>query len=229
MTPSRKGLALIKRSEGRRLTAYVCPAGHWTIGYGHTSMAGPPNVTPGMKITAAEADKILLADLAKFSAGMMKKIKVGLTQGQYDALLSLAYNIGLGNFGNSTLLEKLNDGDVRGAAEEFPKWRKGGGKVLPGLVKRRAEEKALFLSGDVVEPYIETSPEREVEIDTGKPASQSTTVWTAIGAAITSIFTAIAGLGEKQPLLAGFIVVVAMLFALYIIRERRRLGREGMI
>jgi len=230
MKISRKGIDLIKEHEGLRLNAYRDPVSVLTIGYGHTSMAGEPKVYAGQKITRAEALTILHRDINRFAVGMMKFIRVSLTQGQFDALVSLSFNIGLGAFKKSTLLRKLNAGDFEGAASEFPKWRKAGGRVLPGLVKRRAMEKALFLSEtDISEPYIEETSVREVEVDTGKPATQSTTIWTAIGAAMTSIITAVSGLGKDQPVLAGFVVVVAMLFALYIIRERRRLGREGMV
>lgn len=108
-----------------------------------------------MKITAAGADAILRADLVKFEQGVVKAVKVPLTQSQFDALVSFTFNLGPGSLGKSMLLHKLNAGDYTGAAAEFPKWNKSNGKVLAGLTRRRADEQALFLSsrsGRVVMP-----------------------------------------------------------------------------
>lgn len=132
---------IIKQSEGLRLEAYLCPAGVWTIGYGHTGK----DVVEGMKITRGEAEKLLEGDLEKFEKDILKMVKVGLTQNQFDALVSFTYNVGGGALKTSTLLKKLNAGDYMGAADEFLKWTKAGGKELPGLVKRRRTERALFL------------------------------------------------------------------------------------
>ena len=144
MKTSPAGLALIKEFEGCRLTAYKCPAGVLTIGYGHTSAAGSPPVTSGQRITQAEADAILIRDLAKYEAPVLRLVKVPMTQGQFDALVSLCYNIGAGNLAKSSVVRLLNAGDVRGATGAFAAWNKGGGKVLPGLVRRRKAEAALF-------------------------------------------------------------------------------------
>lgn len=132
---------IIKQSEGLRLEAYLCPAGVWTIGYGHTGK----DVVEGMKITRGEAEELLEGDLEKFEKDILKMVKVGLTQNQFDALVSFTYNVGGGALKTSTLLKKLNAGDYMGAADEFLKWTKAGGKELPGLVKRRRTERALFL------------------------------------------------------------------------------------
>lgn len=132
---------IIKQSEGLRLEAYLCPADVWTIGYGHTGK----DVVEGMKITGGEAEKLLEGDLEKFEKDILKMVKVGLTQNQFDALVSFTYNVGGGALKTSTLLKKLNAGDYMGAADEFLKWTKAGGKELPGLVKRRRTERALFL------------------------------------------------------------------------------------
>jgi len=141
---SSKGIALIKVHEGKRLTAYLCPAGVWTIGYGHTTGAGSPSVSKGMKITEAEADAILKRDLGAFERGVMNAVKVPLTQGQFDALVSFAFNCGIGALKKSTLLRKLNAGAYDAVPAELMKWTRGGGKVLPGLVRRRREEAALW-------------------------------------------------------------------------------------
>lgn len=142
MNVSEKGLNLIKNFEGCRLEAYKCPAGIWTIGYGHTGST----VHQGLKITPKEADSLLKTDLIVHCNNVTKLVKVPLNQNQFDALVSLEYNIGYGNFSTSTLLRLLNSKDYNGAAEQFAVWRKGGGKILPGLVKRRQAEKVLFLS-----------------------------------------------------------------------------------
>lgn len=144
MKTSDKGVALIKAHEGLRLTAYADPVGVWTIGYGHTTAAGPPKVERGMKITDAGADAILRQDLAKFEGYVSSAVKVPLNQNEFDALVSFTFNLGPGNLRSSTLLKKLNAGDRAGAADEFLKWTKAGGKTLPGLVKRREAERALF-------------------------------------------------------------------------------------
>jgi lysozyme len=139
------GIALIKRFEGLRLEAYLCPAGVWTIGYGHTGN----NVLPGSKITEHQANAILDVDLDKFERGVEALLPgVPLTDNEFAALVSLSFNIGLSRFEKSTLREKLLLRDKPGAAAEFLKWRLAAGKVLPGLVKRRAAERALFLRAD---------------------------------------------------------------------------------
>lgn len=146
MQTSPAGRKLIEKFEGLRLKAYRDSVGVLTIGVGHTSKAGPPKVTAGMKITAEEADQILASDLAKFEKAVSDSVKVPLTQNQFDALVSLCFNIGPGNFGRSTLLKVLNLGKYEAAASQFLKWVRAGGRVLLGLVRRRKEEAALFLT-----------------------------------------------------------------------------------
>lgn len=140
---SDKGLALIKRSEGLRLKAYLCPAGIPTIGYGSTGQ----HVRIPMSITEAEAERLLLEDLERFEKAVNDAAK-WQTQGQYDAAVSLAFNIGIGAFQGSSVLRKHKAGDHKGAAAAFLLWNKGGGRVLPGLVTRRADEAALYLGLD---------------------------------------------------------------------------------
>lgn len=143
---SSDGLTIIKHFEGRELRAYQDSVGVWTIGYGHTSAAGPPRVTPGMTITEQQAEDILRQDLELFETGVRDLVKVAINQDQFAALVSFAFNVGLGALAESTLLRKLNSGDYQGAANEFPRWVKAGGQTLPGLVRRRDAERALFLS-----------------------------------------------------------------------------------
>jgi lysozyme len=141
MKTSQKCIDLIKKFEGCALKAYKCPAKVWTIGYGHTN-----NVRPDDVISKSEAEELLRIDLAKFEAGVNAAVKVKLTQGQFDALVSFAYNLGTGALQGSTLLKLLNAGNYTGAAAQFDKWIYAGGKILLGLQRRRAAEKELFLS-----------------------------------------------------------------------------------
>ncbi len=135
------GLALIKQYEGCKLTAYVCPAGVLTIGYGSTGK----HVKPGMTITEAEAEKLLRDDLARFEEGVEKFCPVA-TENQFAALVSFAFNVGIEALRTSTLRRLHNEGKYAEAAEQFKRWNKGGGRVLPGLVKRRAAEAQLYRS-----------------------------------------------------------------------------------
>jgi GH24 family phage-related lysozyme (muramidase) len=140
-----EGLALIKHFEGLRTTAYQDSVGVWTIGYGHTSMAGPPTVYPGMTITTAQAEAILQQDLEVFERGVSQALTIATTENQFSAMVSFAFNVGLSAYRNSTLLRKHNAGDFAGAANEFPRWVYAGGEVLPGLVRRRDAERTLYL------------------------------------------------------------------------------------
>lgn len=140
MKISQNGINLIKQFEGCKLIAYKCPAGVWTIGYGHTK-----GVVRGQKISPERAEKFLKEDIEQFEKGVNRHVSVPLNQNQFDALVSFTYNCGLGALQRSTLLKKLNAGDYAGAANEFPKWNKSNGKVLNGLVRRRAAERALFV------------------------------------------------------------------------------------
>ena len=138
-TISDEGLDLIKHFEGCELTAYVCPSGIYTIGYGHTG-----GVTPGQTITQAEADEILRDDVRKFETGVDNHTNVPLNQSQFDALVSFTFNVGLGAYRDSTLLRLLNGADYEGAAGQFGRWVNGASGPLPGLVRRREAEEKLF-------------------------------------------------------------------------------------
>lgn len=138
------GQAIIKEYEGLRLEAYTCPAGVWTIGWGHTG----PEVEDGLEISLDEAQEYFEEDLLKFETGIRKYVMVEINQNQFDALVSLSYNIGIGAFKSSTLLRKLNAGDIQGAANQFLVWKYESKRVLPGLVRRRKSERELFLKND---------------------------------------------------------------------------------
>lgn len=139
MKTSERGFELIKQFEGLRLQAYLCPAGVWTIGYGHTA-----GVQSGDVITDTQADAFLRDDVTLSERAVNQYVSVSLTQCQFDALVSFSFNLGSGDLRTSTLLKKLNAGDTAGAAGEFLHWVNAGGKKLPGLVRRREAEKALF-------------------------------------------------------------------------------------
>lgn len=136
------GRALITAFEGERLTAYLCPAKIPTIGVGHTG----PDVTIGMTITHAESQALLSRDLARFEAAVSRLAPV-TSQQQFDALVSFAFNLGEAALQRSTLLRLHNAAHYREASREFARWNKAGGRVLAGLVKRRAAEAALYLDG----------------------------------------------------------------------------------
>lgn len=140
MKTSPEGIALIKRFEGCRLEAYLCPANVWTIGYGHTGA----DVVKGLKITQETADILLRRDLFKFEAAVERAAGPAY-QNQFDAMVSLCYNIGPTAFAKSSVARLHKNGQYASAAQAFLLWNKGGGKVLPGLVKRRNAERNLYL------------------------------------------------------------------------------------
>jgi len=158
MRVSQKCINQIKQDEGVKNKPYQCPALLWTVGVGHVIDPNHAKVPFADRkalpipdgwnrvLSAEEIDEILRKDLARFEAGVLRLIKVKLTQGQFDALVSFSFNVGLGNLQNSTLRMKLNRGDYEGAAEQFLVWTKAGPKTLPGLVKRRTHEKEMFES-----------------------------------------------------------------------------------
>lgn len=149
---SKAGLELIKAFEGclkpvsnlpGHFRAYYCPAGVLTIGYGHTNHHGR-QFNEGSVWTQAECDAELKTDMEHFERIVERHVKVDLKQHQFDALVSFAFNCGEGALKKSTLLRKLNKSDYQGAASEFHKWNRGGGRVLSGLVRRRASESLMF-------------------------------------------------------------------------------------
>ena len=169
MKLSKAGADLMHRYEGFRNRPYLCPAHVWTIGYGHVlyqEQIRLPMVRTEAKPAAMirqeyplqpednrvwtkqEINELFAQDVATFERGVLRLVPgvVG-RQGSFDALVSISFNFGLGNLQRSTIRMKANRGDWEGAAEAFMAWTKGGGRVLPGLVRRRKDERALFLSG----------------------------------------------------------------------------------
>lgn len=188
MKTSARGITLIKEFEGLRTEAYQDSVGVWTIGYGHTSAAGAPKVVPGLRISGTEAHQILLRDLGAFEGGVTRLVRRPLKQGQFDALVSFAFNVGLGAFSRSTLLKRLNAGRYDEVPAQLMRWTRAGGRELAGLVRRRRAEAGLWRSldegpvivtaGRAEAPVVEEAPGPE------KPAAQSGTWWSIV----TSIF-----------------------------------------
>ena len=137
---SKEGLALTENFEGLRLMAYQDVAGVWTVGFGHTGVG----VRSGLAITQVEAEILLCSDIAASVSCVNSAVNVTLNQKQFDALVDFCFNVGRGNFLQSTLLRKLNAGDFNGAAQQFGAWVYAGGEVVSGLVRRRQAEAQLF-------------------------------------------------------------------------------------
>lgn len=139
---NREGLELVKQFEGCKLKAYVCPAGILTIGYGSTGK----HVKPGMVITQDQAEELLRSDLRRFE-DCVAEAAPAATDNQFSAMVSFAFNVGCGAFEESTLLRMHRAGKYGSASAQFGRWTRGGGRVLPGLVRRRAAEAALYAKG----------------------------------------------------------------------------------
>lgn len=161
MKTSKAGIDLIKHFEGVRLKPYKCPALLWTVGVGHVlyheehylSTDGrrhfPLKPEHKRSFTEAEVNELLRDDLHRFESGVARLCGANLPQRQFDALVSFAFNLGLGALQRSTLKTKLTRGDIQGAADQFLRFSKAGGKVLPGLLRRRVAERALFLGQQI--------------------------------------------------------------------------------
>ncbi len=146
MSVSNKGVDLICEFEGKRLVAYDDGVGVWTIGFGTIKYPNGVRVKKGDTCTLDQAKEYMRHDLIEFEHTVNSSVKVPLNQNQFDALVSLAYNIGSNAFKSSTLVKKLNAGDYQGAADQFNVWVNAGGKRMQGLANRRDKEKLLFLS-----------------------------------------------------------------------------------
>ena len=158
MKVSQKLIDIVKHHEGVRVRPYRCPALLWTVGVGR--VIDPRHI--GVKfedrknlpipdgwdrtLTMAEVDQLLAEDLRRFESGVLRLCPSGLTQSRFDALVSFSFNVGLGNLQRSSVRMRHNRGDYEGASEAFMMWTKAGGRVLPGLVKRRQDEKNMYLS-----------------------------------------------------------------------------------
>ena len=143
MKTSEEGVALIRHFEGCRLEAYLCPAGVWTIGYGHTL-----DVREGDVIDQEAAEALLIEDLEEFEGYVTSLVEIELKQHQFDALVAWTFNLGPTNLKESTMLNRINYGPLSDVPFQLQRWNRAGGQVLDGLVKRRAAEAALWEGKD---------------------------------------------------------------------------------
>jgi lysozyme len=216
---SAAGLSLIKRFEGFRARAYRDPVGIHTIGYGHTSMAGPPEVHAGLTISEPEAGEILARDVKRFADAVTREVKVALSDDQFSALVSFAYNVGPENFRKSSVLKAVNAHDFDAVPRRLALWVKAGGRTLPRLITRRAAEGELFAkcngATDAVEASIPEPPQ------SGKKPWASTTNWAALIAALASV---LASLGNRE--LAWILALAGVTAAIWIVKERLSKAKE---
>ncbi len=208
---NQEGLNLIKQWEGKKLIAYKDSGGVLTVGYGHTSAAGAPKVVSGMKITEAEAESILRADLSKFEKRVNDLVKVKLTDNQFAALVSFDFNTGA--LHKSTLLKKLNAGDYNAVPKELMKWVNDNGKKVEGLVNRRAAECGLWAKGAFVSSNNVPVQKEKEPIVTKETISWATGILSTLGIAN-------AGNGPIQWAL-GAILVIAFGVGLYFFIKKR--------
>ncbi|MEY3081277.1 MAG: hypothetical protein RJA94_1262 [Pseudomonadota bacterium] len=219
MQMTEEGLALIRRFEGFRGRAYRCPAGVWTIGYGHTSQAGPPVVRPCMEIGEVEARRILARDVDRFAREVAPLLRQPVTDAQFSALVSFAFNVGTRAFRSSSVLKAVNAGRVDDVPARLKLWVKAGGRVLQGLERRRAAEAELFLSD---------TPPRAGRGVTGAPRSVAVERELGRAGAVLGGGAAAAGAAGVLPdwmvLLLVILVTGVGLFLLW--RWRRRAAAE---
>jgi lysozyme len=233
---SAEGRTLIQQFEGLSLTAYLCPAGKWTIGYGHTE-----GVQPGDRITKAHADSLLAADLVSYVRAVDDALGAcAASQHEFDAMVSLAFNVGAGSFKGSTVLRLHRQGDHQGAARAFGMWNKatvdGRLQEMPGLTRRRAAETAFYLTPDA--PPVNAMPQAvaappsaassktviaggaAVVAGVGSVADQVNQLATSVASASTSMLS-IAKLG---PLVLSAIALAAGAYMLWRYIQKRRRG-----
>lgn len=260
MQVSATGIALIKEFEALRLAGYRDAIGVPTIGWGHTSMAGgtityedgtqTTEVIVGKRITREEAERLKQRDTDLFARDVIKMLTRKPLPHQLDAMVSLAFNIGQGNFKKSSVLRHFNNGRDQDAANAFLLWNKAGGKVWPGLTRRREAERSLYL-GDVLTaskhaqvklpgyttgirpPVTVAVTEADVANVTpdapGTPAVKSTTIWSQVAAVLTTVGTAAAqAFGAIDWKVAAVITTGAVAgFAIWTISERLKARSDG--
>jgi lysozyme len=223
------GMALIESFEGCRTEAYQDCSGIWTIGYGHTSSAGPPAVEPGTTVSKPEALAILQTDVGNFSKGVEACLRVPLNDEQFSALVSFAYNIGLTAFGKSSVLRAVNAGQFKAVPGLMAMWIKAGGRIVPGLVARRAAEAALFSRSDDIagKPSVETTRTTK-PVEPIFPSSASHhTVFAAVISSIGGVISSLARhlenfIGEHLSVVLEIAGVTAILLcAAWLLREHR--------
>ena len=227
MKPNAATIALIKSFEGCRLTAYKDIAGVWTIGYGLTTGALPGvSVSQGMVITQMQAEEYLTQTLEIFGNKILPMMTRKPTPNQFGAMLSLAYNAGTGGFRKSTVLRKFNADNLSDAAAAFAMWNKAGGKIVRGLVRRRAAESALFLADSNDQVYADAvTVDEPTNTASGSTTMQASVV--TVGSGVGAAVTAVSSLDSAaQYVVLGFAGLV-VLAGLWVARERLKKLADG--
>jgi lysozyme len=254
---STAGERLIKHFEScMKLTkdgtyrAYYCPAGVLTIGWGHTNDHGR-QFSPKDVWTRAECDAEFRADMDRFIPGVKRLVKRPMTQGQFDALVSFAYNCGEGALQKSSILRKFNAGDLEGAARAFALWNTSKGQVLSGLVRRRASEALMFrgfadanFDGKAdsskpveIEPQVDAEPMPQ-QVDAPEPPKtpmESKSIWTTIGVMLTSLFTVLSQAFEEvkhfisDPTVLFILTVIVVAGGVFLIHDRNKKLNEEYV
>jgi lysozyme len=207
MKMSPAGRRVLIQREGKKLRAYLDSVGVWTIGVGHTSAAGPPNVTPGLTITDAECDQLLARDLVQYEDAVNKAVTAKLNQNQFDALTSFCFNVGTGGFTRSTVVKRLNAGDTVGAADAMLMWNKP-----PEIMGRRQSERKQFMEPPATNMPLPPPPDVPPIKPPAKPKSNTGPI---VGTVAAGAGTAAAA--HKQGMSATSVMIaVAVVIALVI-------------
>ena len=236
MKTSARGLDLIKQFEGFRTNAYQDVVNVWTIGYGFTK-----GVKKGDKITRAEADVRLRTELRTYEEGVLKACKVQPNQNQFDALVCFAFNVGVGGMSKSSVIKAHNRGDFQAAARAYSLWNKAGGKVWPGLTRRRAAEAALYLEpvpDEVIEPVEGPVDDMPQAVDEERPMTASTINRASVVAGGTAAVATVAETArtvaevknttaELGDWLVPILLVVVVALCGFVILERVKQRRGG--
>lgn len=234
MKVSLAGRELIKEFEGFRNLAYQDVVGVWTIGYGFTE-----GVKPGQRMTLGQASARLATELARYESAVLAACKVPPNQNQFDALCSLAWNIGTGAIARSSVIKAHNRGDFQSAARAFGLWNKAGGKEWPGLTRRRAAEAALYLkpTHDEQAPDADAEPlapvqpmPQAVEPETSLAASginRAATVAGTTAATVGAVSSIKQSLDDLGPWLVPALALVVVGLAAYIVWQRFEQRRKG--
>lgn len=225
----RAAINLIKKYEGLRLNAYRCSAGVWTIGYGHTSAAGEPEVKPGMKISKQEAEDIFEKDIQQFANGVEDLIKVSVSPNQFGAMVSLAFNIGIGAFKKSSVLRFTNQKRFEDAADAFLLWNKAKGKVLKGLVRRRAEEAELFSSTVGVDVRVPDEPQGKKMVVSTTNIAAGATAAAGITAAAKEVVENTSTIFSSSGMVTVALVIIILAGAAWIVKERWAKSRDWAV
>lgn len=207
-------LDLIKDFEGWRAKAYKDAVGVWTIGYGHTSMAGDPKVVAGMVISKKEGEAMLQKDLQKYAKAVDDAVNVTLTDNQFGALVSFCYNVGPTNFRKSSVLRYVNAGNFKGVPARLKLWNKAGGKVLRGLTRRRVAEGKLFLKTVNHKSLVASRTMQGAGAGAGGGLAMMVEPVQEVVAVIDGKEDALSGGNIFQMVIAG-IVIAGALYALY--------------